>query len=980
MLRRLSGLVCFGLCVCVPVSANVEMEGFAPETLFPWASFDPAVPTQKEVVGFDPGARPLTHGETMRYLEALASSSPRAEMRTYAHTHEGRKLVTFFVSDEETIAGLDEFREAHIARVDPRGRAAGDDAGALDGAKAVGWIAYGIYGDELSSVDAAVAVAYWLVAGEDDRAKKLRKQLVVIIDPVENPDGRDRYLAQTRSFAHRVPNPDQDDLSHTAIWPWGRGNHYLFDLNRDWFSMVHPESTRSGVIAQWEPQLMVDSHEMGDDDTYLFAPPRHPFNPHLPPSHRKWWDQFAEDQAKALDRRGYPYYTREWNEEFFPGYGSSWAAYRGALGILYEMSGTAGTVVKKHSGDLRTYAEATEHHALSSIANIESLSNHSAEILVDFVAERREMVDLAAGDGVTAWVLPEGKYPQRTRDLVRLLRRQGIEVLGRSGERIRLDNLRDGRTGAAAGVSGLPANSWLVPVNQPAGRLVRELLDPHLPMDSDFFREERRSIERGEGSRLYETTAWSLPFNLGVEALWTTSRQFQGFDDSVEAAEPVGMVVGDSPVGWLIDGTPDRSVGALADLLQRGIRVRAARKPFQVDGREYDRGSLLIRVEGNPDNLREMLTAVAARWKVRIEATGTGLAEQGPDLGGRHFPTLVAPRVGVWTGPGISSSQYGAIWHLLDEIVELRFSGIDVSRGGRTDLRRYNVLIFPPGNYSALGSSGTARIKGWIENGGTAIGVGGGAEFLASKEREITKARLRREALEEHPPVVYGPEAAVVLEAGLFHATGMRAPKPWKEDDDESNGKKTEIRIGSPYDVAPILGAGARPFAKGYPQGTPVDGTPVDLAEWVKPLLPPGKTKPDEATLSRVDRRLRSFSARGAHLRIELDPELWLSWGLPDELPVLANARDTLVAAPPVQVPARFATLDRLHLGGLLWPEAAGRLAETAYVTREAVGRGQVVLFLNDPEFRAWTVGTRRLLTNAILYGPGLGSSWSTPW
>jgi hypothetical protein len=289
-------------------------------------------------------------------------------------------------------------------------------------------------------------------------------------------------------------------------------------------------------------------------------------------------------------------------------------------------------------------------------------------------------------------------------------------------------------------------------------------------------------------------------------------------------------------------------------------------------------------------------------------------------------------------------------------------------------------LIFPPGSYGALGSSGTERIKAWIENGGTAIGIGSGTEFLASKEREITKARLRSEALEEHPPVVYGPAAETVLAAGLFHATGMRAPKPWKEDVDEDNGKAREIKRGSPYDVAPLLGAGARPFAKGYPQGTPVDGAPVELAEWVKPFLPPGKTKPDEAMLSRVDRRLRSFSARGAHLRIELDPELWLSWGLPDELPVLANARDTLVAAPPVQVPARFATLDRLHLGGLLWPEAAGRLAETAYVTRESVGRGQVVLFLNDPEFRAWTVGTRRLLTNAILYGPGLGSSWSTPW
>ncbi len=502
-------------------------------------------------------------------------------------------------------------------------------------------------------------------------------------------------------------------------------------------------------------------------------------------------------------------------------------------------------------------------------------------------------------------------------------------------------------------------------------------------MNADYFREERRSIERGEGSRLYETTAWSLPFNFGVEAYWTTSRQFQGFDLSVDPADPVGEVAGGStPVGWIIDGTTDRSVGALADLLQRGIRVRASRKPFRVGGNEYDRGALLIRVEGNPDNLREILAEVAERWKLRVEATPTGLAEQGPDLGGRHFPTLVAPRVGVWTGPGISSSQYGAIWHLLDEIVELRFSGIDVSRARFADLRRYNVLIFPPGNYSAFGSSGTERIKAWIENGGTVIGIGGGAEFLASKEREITKARLRREALDKHPPVVYGPSAETVLEAGLFHATGMRAPKPWKDNDEEDGkAKKNEaVKLGSPYDVAPVLGAGARPFAEGHEQGTPVDGSPVDLAEWVKPLLPPGKSSPDNGTLAAADRRLRSFASRQAHLRVELDPELWLSWGLPEELPVLAGVSSVLVAAPPVEVPARFATLERLHLGGLLWPETAGRVAETAYVTRESVGRGQVVLFLNDPEFRGWTVGTRRLLTNAILYGPGLGTSWSTPW
>jgi len=101
---------------------------------------------------------------------------------------------------------------------------------------------------------------------------------------------------------------------------------------------------------------------------------------------------------------------------------------------------------------------------------------------------------------------------------------------------------------------------------------------------------------------------------------------------------------------------------------------------------------------------------------------------------------------------------------------------------------------------------------------------------------------------------------------------------------------------------------------------------------------------------------------------------------MPPDTAAYLDARDTLVAEPPVQVAARFADIERLHLSGLLWPEAAGRLARTAYLTREEVGRGQVILFLDEPGFREWTLATRRLLLNAILYGPGLGARWSSPW
>jgi len=117
------------------------------------------------------------------------------------------------------------------------------------------------------------------------------------------------------------------------------------------------------------------------------------------------------------------------------------------------------------------------------------------------------------------------------------------------------------------------------------------------------------------------------------------------------------------------------------------------------------------------------------------------------------------------------------------------------------------------------------------------------------------------------------------------------------------------------------------------------------------------------------------------HLRLALDEESWLAWGVGgDSLPALVRTSRALIAPAPGEVAARYPAPDRLHLGGLLWPEAAGRLAHTAYAVRETKGRGQVILFVDEPEFRGWTLGTRRLLVNALLYGPGLGTRWSAPW
>jgi len=154
----------------------------------------------------------------------------------------------------------------------------------------------------------------------------------------------------------------------------------------------------------------------------------------------------------------------------------------------------------------------------------------------------------------------------------------------------------------------------------------------------------------------------------------------------------------------------------------------------------------------------------------------------------------------------------------------------------------------------------------------------------------------------------------------------------------------------------------------------------VPLATWLKDVLPAGRQKPEDEDLRRADARLRSFMPQGALLRVDLDPEFWLDYGLGDDATVLFGSDDSIVAAPPVRTAARFADIDRLQLGGLLWPEAAARLAQTAYAVREGVGRGQVVLFADHPVYRRWMKESERLFVNAVLLGPGLGTRWSTPW
>ncbi|MBD3297817.1 MAG: hypothetical protein GF341_04110, partial [candidate division Zixibacteria bacterium] len=235
-------------------------------------TYDAAIPTPVSVLGFDLGSRPVRYHEMVTYLQAVADASPRVIMTPFGRTHEGRALYYLTIGTPENVQNAERLREdiAQLANGMQTGVEGAVEANHIIGnSPAIAWLGYSIHGDELSGVDAACWVTYQLAARSDPEITTILDSVLILIDPTENPDGRERYLAQVFSMAGVVPNTDAQSLSHGGVWPYGRSNHYLFDLNRDWLPLVHPESqARADLILHWNPQMVVDAHEMGAYSTY----------------------------------------------------------------------------------------------------------------------------------------------------------------------------------------------------------------------------------------------------------------------------------------------------------------------------------------------------------------------------------------------------------------------------------------------------------------------------------------------------------------------------------------------------------------------------------------------------------------------------------------------------------------------------------------------------------------------------------------
>ncbi len=681
--------------------------------LWPGAKYDPAIPTIKQVLGHDHGEVITPPEGVAQYLQALQKAAPtRTRLIEYAKTWEGRPLWLFVVGSADRIAKLDQVKADLRRLADPRSVPASEGDRLARELPVVVWLVHGVHGNEISSADAALAEAYHLLASQGDAGiDAVTRDALVLIDPMQNPDGRARFVFQ--NLQGRAASPDSAPYSaeHDEPWPGGRVNHYNFDMNRDWFAQSQPETRgRIKIGLDYVPQVTVDLHEQGGDNAYYFAPPADPLNPHITKNQVASLELFGRANGARFDERGWAYYIREVYDAFYPGYGDSWPTFQGAIGMTYEQASARGLAFARSDGDTLTYRDGVMHHFNAAITTVITAARNRERLMRDYLEYRRSAITDGEKGAIREYLIVPGHDPSRAELLARNLATQGIEVR-RAEEPIKLAT----RT--------LPIGTFIVSNAQPTARMARNLLDPKTEQSSDFIRrqEERRKMRLND--QIYDITAWNLPMLFDVEMVTSATAvgvKATPVSSQYDAAMPVRAIAA-AKVGYLMPWGSG-AAALSAEALKQGIRIRSVGGAFTHNGRRYPIGTAYFRTIENPADLNAKLAALAARHGAEIVPIDSSWVDEGTSLGSNDVQALKAPKVLlVWDTP---TSTLSAGWtrYTLERRFGQDVTAVRTSALARAPLSEYDVVVMPSGNFAGtINDAVLNRIKDWLRSGGTLV-------------------------------------------------------------------------------------------------------------------------------------------------------------------------------------------------------------------------------------------------------------------
>jgi hypothetical protein len=715
------------------------------------ASYDPAVPTPQSVLGYEIGARFTPHHLLMRYVERVAAASDRVHVDTVAHSFEGREVLAIFVSSPTNIARLEQIStDAQRVATSRTSADAGESLGRLP---AISWLGFTVHGGEASGVEAAIALLYQLASGRDAETQMILDSTLVIIDPVQNPDGHERHVQDVmrRRGVSGLP-VDRVAMVHDGTWPGARTSHYLFDLNRDWFIHSHPETRgRVATFRRFWPHVAVDLHEMGSNSTYFFAPPMEPVNKNVHESIQRWWDVYAAANAAAFDEQGWSYFRREGYDEFYPGYGVSWPILTGAVGMTYEQASSAGGAIRRADGTILTLRDAASHHYTAAWATVLTTAQRAGDRVRDYAAFRQSAVSEAQRRSMRGVAIARDAQG-RADSLAARLRENGIAVAP-----LEAGAALSGATsfdGGRAGSARMELGGYWVDFAQPQGRLAKALLEPDAQLDSSFIAEELESRRTGQGDRFYDVTAWSLPFAYRLRAWHLASPPASAGAASADpTASPGGQaaVLDRARYGYAFEAGSEPALRLLASLLADSIRVWYAPRAFRSGEQDFPHGAFLVRIAANDSSVHELVRRHAQASGATVASLAGAAVDSGTDLGSNSVFFVRPPRVALVGGDPVSGNAHGFAWYALDQRLGFPVTTVDASALGGGGLDDYDVIVLPSASAGGLdrvlGDGGRTRLTSWVRGGGTLITLDAATAWLAAESTGLARLRTREDTV-----------------------------------------------------------------------------------------------------------------------------------------------------------------------------------------------------------------------------------------
>lgn len=853
--------------------------------IFPQSDYHPDVASVEDVLGFPLGSQISTPEQIRRYYDHLATQYPdKIKLIPYATSWGGRELYYVVISSAENLRQLDAYQENMRRLADPRELNDNQATDLIEATPASVWIANSVHGNEISPAEASMGLSYHLLADQSEKTASILDKTLVYIDPLQNPDGRARFVSRYYATVGAHPSADRISAEHNEPWPNGRTNHYLFDMNRDWLALTQPETRgRIQALLQTYPLIFVDSHEMGGDQPYYFSPEAHPYNPHITAPQREVLEWVGRNNASWFDEFGYDYFTREIFDAFYPGYGASWPLYHGSISMTYEVGSARGDHFKTQNGDILTFGSTVQQNFVAFMSTLELAAERGDELKQRFYQYRKDAIEQGSRGDIRSYIFPAERDQAGHQKLASLLNDQGIEVH---------------RAEAAFSTCGndYQQGAYVVNAAQPSYQLIRTLLDLEVPMDADFIEEQERLRANNLPDQIYDVTAWSLPlmFNLSMETCNRVPRvALNRFDEGRIAAGSVSHAA--ASYGFIVPWGDMNSVRFLSEALQQGLRVRSSDLAFTDDDEtEYQAGSLIISRAGNPDNLNEIIQRIAVESGANVQGVDSSWMRSGPNVGSGNVQTVHAPNVAMVWGEPTNVLSAGSTRFLIEREANYPVTAILPAQLTNADLSNYQVLLMPAtasGSYSQMfGEQGTENIRQWVQRGGVLITLGNATRFVTEGESSLLSSALENKT--RHEPEAETAPQLITSDAQYKHHIEN-------------------------FEAAP---------------------------DWVSGVL----------------------------AKVNVDQEHWLTGGVPEQVYSMFIGRDIYS---PLTINhgrnvASFAGPEELLASGYMWQENLDQVAYKPLVMIQPQGRGMVISFTQEPNYRAYVDGMHVFLMNAIFRAP----------